>query len=142
MRNLFMVPAAIIAVAGCTAQNVQQQSPAAMLAAAKVIVSEISVATVAGAAAYTGPDAAKVQATVAQLKAAADAFTAANVDTSNAKAAAQSVLMVLGQVSALAAPQIAAIAGPKAAAVPVAIAVLTAFVAALPDMPSAPPANS
>ena len=121
---------AVVALAGCASGS----QGAVTLEAAKVWVPGFAGAIVAAAASYTGPQAAQVAAIAAQLKDAANAFAAMG-DVSTARSAVLSIIALAQQLM----PMVSAFIPPQVAPfVPMALAVLSAFVSALPPPPDAP----
>lgn len=129
MKSLIPV-AVVLSVAGC-AHGTQQ---AATLDQAKAWVSGLSGALSAAAAVYTGPSAIQVQKAAADLQAAAVAFQMLG-DVSTARSAALSIVALAQQLSPMVAPYL----GPNAVYVPMGLAVVQAFIAALPVPSSASP---
>lgn len=108
------------------------------LATAKDVVSALSAAVLAAANAYTGPNEATVKDAAAKLKEAADNFAALG-DTTTARSAALSVLTLVNQIL----PLVSTVLPPAVQTyAPIAIAVIQAFVVALPPPANAPAAAS
>lgn len=125
------VTAPIAVLIGC-AQQGGPPSPVT-LDNAKIWVSSISSAVAAAAAAYTGQNAEQVKRAAAGLQTAAAAFQQIT-DVSTARSAALSILSLAQQIVPLVAP----VLGPNAFYVSMGIAIVQAFVAALPPPPDAP----
>lgn len=107
---------------------------AVTLETAKVWMADMAGAVVAGAGVYTGPNEAQVKDIAAKIQQGAAAFASLG-DVATAKTAALSILAMIQQISPIVAPLL----GPAGVFVPMAVAVLQAFVAALPVPPDTPP---
>lgn len=127
--NRIIPCAVILSITGC-AQGTQQ---AATLDQAKAWISGVTGAVAAAAAVYTGPNQAQVQQASADLVKAATAFQALG-DVTTARSAALSIVAMLQQLSPMVAPYL----GANAVYVPMGLAVIEAFIAALPVPPSVP----
>jgi hypothetical protein len=129
-RNFILVPAiAMVAVAACS--TTQQQ---ATLEQTKVWVTAVSNALASAATQYTGPNKAQVMDALAKLQTAAAEF--ANIgDVSTARTAVQSVLSLAQQLV----PLVSVALGPNAVYVSMGLAVIQAFIAALPIPPTVAP---
>jgi len=99
----------------------------------KLWITTVSNALSAAASAYTGPQMEEVQTIVRQLAQAATEFAALG-DVSTARSAALSIAAMIGKLAPMLTEQL----GAAAMYVPIAVAVISAFVAALPPPVGAP----
>lgn len=116
----------------------QGTSGATTLASAQAWAAALASALGAAAAAYTGPSAGQVAQIAGDLRTAAAAFQSLG-DVSTARSAALSIIALAQQLS----PLVASVIGQAGQYVPIALAILAAFTAALPPpagAPAAPPA--
>jgi hypothetical protein len=133
-RHLLAASPALLLLGGCPAGT----SQATTLQQAQLWTAALASALAAAAAAYTGPNAAQVAQIAGDLRTAAAAFQTLG-DVATARSAALSVIALAQQLSPLVAPAL----GQAGQYVPVALAILSAFTAALPPpagAPASPPA--
>jgi hypothetical protein len=133
-RALLLASPALLLLGGCPSGT----QGAVQLQQAQAWASALASALGAAAAAYTGPSAGQVAQIAGDLRTTAAAFQSLG-DVSTARSAALSIIALAQQLSPLVAPVI----GPAGQYVPIALAILAAFTAALPPpagAPAAPPA--